>query len=357
MGDRFLFTFELEPGMLVADDVYSSAGHVIVQKGTELTAELITLIQQNNVTDVRIGQKAESTETSETPSYNEQIRNSSEFKEFSEQYSKNVDVLKQTLNDIVSKNGNLEVSELTGKCNSLLRKTGPGFEVFSMLHCMKEFNDSTYTHSINVALIASMLGRWLGYCEADIEMLMICGMFHDIGKLTIPDAVLNKPGKLTDEEYAIIKKHTIDGYNLLKPKNIDVRIKEACLFHHERSDGKGYPLGLKAEKIPTFAKIITIADVYDAMTAKRCYHDPFCPFWVIGILEKEAYEKYDPLFISVFLENVAHTYLHNRVRLSDGREGEVIMVNRNNYSKPIVNCNGEFVDLSKTPNLEIKMII
>jgi putative nucleotidyltransferase with HDIG domain len=348
MEEKYVFSFELTPGMITSDDVYSIAGHLIAPRNTVLTDELIHLIKQNNILDVRIGGMNDN-----EPSYIQQLQQSPEYQQFSSEFSDNVTILKDTLNDVISKNEEIDVDALTEQCSHLLVDSGPGLELFNMLHSMKDFNDSTYTHSINVALIAAMLGRWLDYSSEDIDTLMMCGMFHDIGKLTIPEDILNKPGKLTPDEFETIKGHSLNGYNMLKDRNLDTRIKEACLLHHERCDGTGYPYALKSDKIPDFAKIISIADVYDAMTSKRSYHDPHCPFTAIRVMESDAYQKYDPHFISVFLKNVANTYINNTVRLSDGRTGEIVMVTPQRYSRPVVKCGSEFIDLSRNTILEI----
>lgn len=356
MGARFTFTFELKPGMIVADDVHSVTGLLIAEKNTILTDDIINLIKINNITDIKISDGIPNEDT-DTISLNDKLVQSQRFKEFQTDFANNIDSFKNSMNDIISKNAPIDAEELNSKCSSLLNKTGPGLEIFIILENMKKYDDSTYTHCINVALISTMLGRWLNFSEKDLDILMLAGMLHDIGKLTIPDEVLNKPGALTPEEYAIIKKHSLGGYNILKDQNIDERVKKACLLHHERCDGNGYPFGLKADKIPAFAKIVTIADVYDAMTAKRCYHEPFCPFKVIAMLEDEAFQKYDPLFIKTFLENVVDSYINYTVRLSDGRIGKIVMINKNNYARPVIKCGNDFIDLSVNRNIEIEQII
>ena len=132
----------------------------------------------------------------------------------------------------------------------------------------------------------------------------------------------------------------------------------AALMHHERCDGKGYPLGLPAEKIDMYAKIVSIADVYDAMTAARVYRGPLCPFKVIEIFEHEGLQKYDTKFIMTFLENVVNTYISNTVRLSDGREGTVFFINKQKLSRPILKTQNGYIDLSKEPsNVSIETIL
>ena len=153
---------------------------------------------------------------------------------------------------------------------------------------------------------------------------------------------------------------TFDGdriADLLKDKNIDNRIKEVCLFHHEKCDGSGYPFGLKSDKIPLMAKIVTVADVYDAMTAARVYRGSMCPFDVIKIMEDESFSKYDPNVLLPFINHVVSSYLHTNVRLSDGRIGEVVLINSNRLSRPSIMCSGEFIDLSKRPDLSINAIL
>ena len=129
----------------------------------------------------------------------------------------------------------------------------------------------TKMHSENVSKYAVMLGEYLNLDEKDIEILRIGGLLHDIGKIGIPDYILNKTDNLTDEEFKIIKRHPING-ELLFPNNEFKEIKQIIRSHHERIDGKGYPDGLKENNIPYLAKIISIADTFDAMTTQRVYN-------------------------------------------------------------------------------------
>ena len=155
----------------------------------------------------------------------------------------------------------------------------------------------------------------------------------------------------------MIKSHPLKGYNLLKSKNVDEDIAQAALLHHEKCDGTGYPTGVTGDKMVYTAKVIAIVDVYEAMTANRCYRDGICPFQVIAMFEDEVYTKYDPQYMFPFLRGIADTYLHNTVLLSDGRQGEIILTNNTTPSKPSLMVGNEFVDLSKTAGISIEKIL
>lgn len=129
----------------------------------------------------------------------------------------------------------------------------------------------TNGHSFRVAKYTAMLTKELGYDEETVEKYYNIALMHDIGKIGIPEEVLNKPGKLTDEEFAIIKSHTVLGYNVLKDIGIMPDLAEGAVAHHERPDGKGYPKGLKQDEIPRVAQIIAVADTFDAMYSNRPY--------------------------------------------------------------------------------------
>ena len=222
--------------------------------------------------------------------------------------------------------------------------------IFEMINNMRQYDDSTYAHSINVALISNVLATWLGMKEKDILLLTQCGLLHDIGKLCIPDNIIKKPGKLTDAEFNLVKTHPYAGYEILEKQKLNPHILNSAMMHHERCDGTGYPFGLSAEKIDDYAKIISIADVYDAMTSARVYRGAMCPFKVIEIFENEGLSKYDTRFLLTFIENVLNTYIQTRVRLSDGRTGEVIMINKHALSRPLIRSGSGYIDLSKEPD-------
>lgn len=129
------------------------------------------------------------------------------------------------------------------------------------------------------------------------------------------------------------------------------------MMHHERCDGSGYPLHLKGNKIDRFAKIVAIADVYDAMTAARVYRGPLCPFKVIEILEEEGLQKYGVEYILTFLENVVNTYIQTHCQLNDGRYGDIIYINKEKLSRPIILCGTEYINLAERPELSIECVL
>ena len=193
--------------------------------------------------------------------------------------------------------------------------------------------------------------------EKDRNTLVIAGLLHDVGKIILPKEVLAKTSKLSDEEYQLVKQHTLKGYELVEAKELDERIKLAILQHHERNDGSGYPKGLKDQEISDFAKIIAIADVYDAMTSNRVYRQGICPFHVIETIEKEGYQKYDAKFLLPFLQRITECYINAEVRLSDGSEGTVIMLNNNHLSKPIVKVGDNYINLAEHTELSIASLV
>lgn len=359
----------LVPGMITAEDVFTYNNQLIVAKNTPLTDKIITRLEFYSIMSVRVhDEPAESGQTasplvvpSEPPkefkSYSEQIQASQEFKEFKANFEESIDSMKNSLNDIVKKGAPIDIKQSLEQTSKFFAGGKNNFSFFSILHNMRQYDDLTFAHMMNVSLICHVLAEWLHFSKDDVEMATLCGLFHDIGKLAIPDNIIKKPDKLTDEEYKIIKTHTKEGYDILANQKINDNIKMAALMHHERCDGSGYPLGLPGERINKFAKLVSIADVYDAMTAARVYRGPLCPFTVIEIFEKEGLQRYETEYILCFLENVVLTYMNNRVRLNDGREGDIIYINKSSLSRPMVKCGEDFIDLSKEKELSIVEIL
>ena len=226
-----------------------------------------------------------------------------------------------------------------------------------MLINMRDYDDSVFAHSLNVSLICRILAQWMKLSDSEVELAATCGLLHDIGKLNIPAEILTKPGKLTPAEFQTIKKHTVFGYQTLLHNNIDHDICEAALMHHERCDGSGYPLRSKADEINFYAKLVAIADVYDAMTTARVYRGPLCPFQVIDLFTHEGLQKYDPDMIMTFLEHIVTTYVSNACTLSDGREGTIVFINKDDLAHPIVQIGNSCVNLSRAQGLEIVNLI
>lgn len=359
-------TKDLIPGYVLAEDVYSYNGQMILTNGTVLTDKIITRLEFYSIMSVRVEDEMQDVPHEEAlptpelkePPHSEIIKQSKDFTDFKNTFDDTLTDFKSSINNIVELNSPINTDELLNNTKSLINQAkNSSYSTMDMLHNMRQYDDLTFAHSMNVSLICNVFGGWLKMKPEEIDLLTLCGMLHDLGKLKIPDSIIKKPEKLTTDEYQLVKTHTVEGYHILKAQGVNEHIANSALMHHEKCDGSGYPLGLTADRIDTYAKIVGIVDVYDAMTSARIYRGPMCPFRVIELYESEGLQKYDAHFILTFLENVSNTYLHYTVQLSDGRAGKIIFINKNALSKPIVQCGDEMVDLSKEKDLHVDKIL
>ena len=188
-------------------------------------------------------------------------------------------------------------------------------------------------HCVNVALLSSMLGKWLNFPKKDLTLLTYAAFLHDIGKTKVNQTILNKPSKLTKLEFEEIKKHSIYSYELVRNiPYLDESVSLGVLMHHERLDGSGYPLRLKEDKINAFAKIIGITDMFDAMTSDKVYSKKQNPFKVLEIMQHDCMGLLDYNYLSTFIKQMANYYTGEMVKLSDGSIGKIIKIDINNIS-------------------------
>ncbi len=160
----------------------------------------------------------------------------------------------------------------------------------------------TAKHSARVTKYSLMIGKKLGLSDEEMENLERSALLHDIGKVAIPDGILSKKGKLSKEEYQIMKSHPVFGYDILKDMDSAPQISEGALYHHERYDGKGYPTGLKGEEIPLFGRIIGVADAYDAMSSNRIYRPKCDDAYILSEFKKNRGIQFDPKICDIFIE-------------------------------------------------------
>lgn len=388
MKTKRILTSQATPGMIVADDIYTFNNQMIIAKGSRLTNRAITRLKFYSINDIRIeyseeeasgsveapapdmenqNQKAKEAPGSQnkTPApaktasidfqpLGEFVKQTQEYKQFHTEYENTLKTFEEKINHFVyNRDQPINTHTLLEEVNSILRNRRNGMHLFHMLQSMRDYQDETYAHSISVALICNAMGNWLRYAKSDIETLTLCGLLHDLGKAFIPKDILTKKGDLTGADISILKTHPIQGYNALKPQAIDVRIKHSVLMHHERCDGSGYPNQLIGPMIDDFAKIVAIADTYDAMTSPRIYRGSLCPFEVIHLFQSEGLTKYDPFFLLTFLKGTADTFLHREVTLSNGMEGEIVIINQSDLSRPVVRVGEQYINLFREPAISI----
>lgn len=234
-------------------------------------------------------------------------------------------------------------------------------EIPHLYHLFYELNakdEYTYRHTICVGIIANLIGTWLHLPKKDLEILTLGATLHDIGKTKISDEILNKPGKLSKEEYEEMRLHTVYGYELLKQiDSIDEKIALIALQHHEREDGKGYPLGLDGQEISYFSKIVAVADIFHAMSSSRVYHHASPFYTVMKQMNKDAYGKLDPTIVLTFLNKMMNSLVGKRVKLTDNSEGTIIMIDPYDPIRCLIQVEDHHIDLRYNTRLQIERII
>ena len=351
---------DLKTGMILAEDIVIFGNKLLLPKETELTDYLINKLGFYSVKNVKVKdvsmEEDETSEDSYGDSYSRQLKRSSEYKAFKEEFFKNIYKFKTDFLEIANNDEKINSDELVDRVYSVIESSG-GINVFDMLHCMREYDDSTYVHALNTSLICNVFGKWLGMEKKDLDAITLAGLLHDIGKIRVSDAITRKTEALTPSEKNLMQAHTIYGYEILKNQDIDERVKAVALMHHERCDGTGYPKAYKSSQINDFAKIVGIASEYDSLTSAIAYRDPICPFDVIKQFELEGLQKYDARYILTFLEHISNAFINNTVLLSDGQTAEIVMINKQFLSRPVVKAGNTFIDLSKDTELYIKALV
>ena len=380
MAAKRILTSRATQNMIVADDVYTSDDKLVIPEGTVLTEDIIDSLKEYGVFAIRNKvdddgnnaaaenekvmpdgeevlkeqrQEIKNSAEQEHESFLKQVKESKEFEVFHSAFVDSVDNLKNVFSKVVMHNEQIDGESILSDVENVVSKGRNSIHILDMLQCMRGYDDVTYVHSVNVALLSNMIGRivYPDISDEELKVLTLAGLLHDIGKMMVPDNIIQKKGRLTLPEYNLVKTHALFGNNILKGiDNLDPRIAEVAMRHHERCDGTGYPGGYKREQIEPFARIVAIADTYDAMTSDRAYRAAICPFDVIEMFEREGIVKYDVAFLLPFLEKAVQAYMNTDVRLSTNQIGKVIMINKNEFSKPVVQVGDEFYDLSKETN-------
>lgn len=333
---------ELESGMVTSEDVIEpGTERVLLLKGTTLDSVMIfNLKERYNVGEVSI-KKAFS-----ASSISEEMRAEIDIHE-SLNTLKNVfgtDTDKPIYE--LSKESSRQISNVA---NELITSLYADDNILLKMHQLQSYDDYTYKHCLRVAMMAVTIGKSLDLPRKQMRELCEAALLHDIGKRTIDVGIIRKPGKLTDEEFGAIKKHPQNGYVLLRRNgSYSEAILNAVLMHHEKYDGTGYPLGLKADQITYLARIITVADVYDALTSNRPYRQPWSVAEAEEFMMGGANTHFDYDIIMAFLAAFTPYPVGSYVILSDGRTGRVVS-NTTNVLRPVIRVlNGgkeEIIDL------------
>lgn len=343
---RLTFEVDLQSrtmDMVTAEALYNSQGAVILKENTPIDEQLAEKLKKLGIARIKMRYMHSS------PTLADSVKN------FEIQYIQNIIAFKALVLDLASgkKTDNARVDSIVESIFNLGESTSQ-----ILKNPTESYDEYLYTHSINVALLSMLTAKWLGFDGGKIRLLIKAALLHDIGKCKVEPDILNKPGKLSAQEIKKAKAHIAHGLSILK--NISDLNRDVCMgiiMHHEREDGSGYPQGLKGNSIHEFAKIIAVADIYDAMTTNRVYKTKHSPFEVFEYLEQETGITLDLGITRCFLGNVSNYYVGDTFLLNTGELCKVIFINQKKISRPVIQIDDRYIDLYHARELRILSII
>lgn len=350
---RLEFIDRLKEDEILGKSILTSEGHVLLRVGVKLTSNYINKLKDIGVFYVYV-------EDERLDDVHVEDERLSELKQLTIKSMSNV------MKSVHNCNGK-QLKESLATVKEMIDYIIDVGDVNKSLYDIKTFDNYTYVHSLDTCIMATFLGMNSRLNEWDLKELGVGAILHDVGKMEIPIKILNKEGKLTDEEYDEIKKHTIYGGEILK-KNVSIpsSIIKIVEQHHERIDGRGYPHGLSGKQISKFAKIVCICDVYDAVSNDRCYRKKFSPNDAYELILAGSGISFDEETVRNFRNTFSIYPLGCCVRLSNGEEGYVINQNKGFPDRPIVRVLYDIktrnpisfyeLDLLKYPNIVIESI-
>lgn len=340
----------LEPGMVLGEDVESSGG-ILFPADTVLTEAMIERLKRYSVMCVTVKEDIDFATT-----HYEKIRFDEAFKNFQKKHAENLIRYKKLMVSFVTGGIPIASENLLAIYQDMSSTYDSGTVLLDYLYnLMPNEDELTYTHCLNSALLGGTFANWMEMNQQDKENLILSCFYYDIGKLRLPYDLLWKSGKLSEEEYTMIKKHPVIGYALLNNSKspVDQRVKNAVIMHHERMDGSGYPYHMKGSGIDVFARYVAIIDTYIAMASPRSYRTAMTPLQILDNFQKNL-PIYDTELLLPLMKRIADAQLGTTVQLSDNSVWDVFMVHPGRYSLPVLkNAEEKILDLLENPQLSI----
>lgn len=318
-------------GAILAQSIYNENGIVLIQKGIRLTDKMLKRLLSNGITYIYIEDESTNDILVESV-FSDKLRSEATvtIKEtFTE--LRNSGLMERSY--IIEKKRN----KLAGIIQQIIEEIQGNEKSLSLLTDIFISDNYIFHHSLNVTIYSLAIGVEMKYSDRQLTELGIGAILHDIGKIFIDPEVLNKPDKLSDEEFEIVKNHTTKGFDFLrKQMNMSEVICNCAFQHHERLDGSGYPQGLKSDEIHPYAKLIGIADVFDAVTSNRVYRAAMLPHEGLEILYGGAINLFDKHMIEAFKKSIVVYPDGLTLDLSDGKQGVVIRQNNYICDRPVI---------------------
>ena len=347
MARQFVRINKLEEGMRIDQAVVDRLDRVLVHRGSILDAFVIEKLEKLGIPGIYIGDglddyvkksPQEEIEAKITPVVKNKIAKMREDDPAKVQITETVrrrisSGIQHLYNNSSSETFTKTTNSITNDLMEALDQNDALAVDISQLRASDEY---TFRHSVDVATIAMVIGKNMGLSHAEVHDIGIAGLLHDMGKSKVPQEILNKPAKLTEEEFEVMKQHPVLGYRILQEKNEfkDI-ISVAVLQHHEKMNGSGYPMGVNREKISPFAKILSVADVYDALVTNRPYKKSYSQRTAVDILMSMT-EELDITVMQKFLQCVILYPVDTIIRLSNGEYAKVVKNNENSALRPTV---------------------
>lgn len=329
--------------MVLGQDVlFPRTGATLVSAGTKLTFDLIRRIESFGIKEVIIIQSGKT-------------RQEAKEEELLPVFTEYHDRVITTANEIFtnSEQQPIEARVVEDLVSELLEQVELDSDLMLNLTHLKSYDDYLFSHCVNVSILAILIGEALGYPKEELNLIGTAALVHDLGMMKVPNKIWKKNGVLDPEELKLIKNHPLYGVEMLKdfPEEILSIVKE----HHEKYDGSGYPQGLKGEDIAFKARIVGLADVYDACISNRPYRARLTPQQALQIIFQDK-EKYDPHILKGFISVMAIYPIGSLVKLNTGEIAKVIRVNKNQPFRPVIKVlfdrNGNKLDQPLRINLD-----
>jgi len=286
---------QLKTGMVTAQSIFNEKGAAFLVRGTPLTDRYIYRLRQLSVPELHVTSLSADFQLPPPPDVIEERTRVQAVDSVAETF-RQAEVNGQFDMNLMEQCADLLVRDIMAKKKNLVQITD-----------IRLHDSYTFSHSVNVAVLATMLGNLCGYSKSKLQVITLGGLLHDIGKLAVPTPILNKTSSLTADEFKIIRRHPSEGRKLLKEINSPIASILAIIAaqHHEHLDGSGYPYHVRGKSIHPYSRITAIADVYDALTSARSYKRAYKPNVVYQMMMKNSPGHFDMDRLRLFFDNVA----------------------------------------------------